>query len=239
LLKVSQPRFDTVAPINILTPDARIQAPGGTEPSLSAPVYFKHTNVWPPQAQFDTALRGRYYVSWYWNSTRARDNRTQFPATGGGRNRNNSSELQFIQDDMLVPAEMDLLMAEAEYRTGNLQAAADLINKSREANGELPAVTTAGVPVANSCVPQRWDGTCGDLWDALVYEKRIETYGTGIAYYDLRRWGCLLEGTFTQLPIPGQQLLIMNHPNYTYGGQPGQVGTAPKPNNCPLLHRPT
>lgn len=242
--KVSQPGFDTVAPIDIGTPDQRIQPPGGTDPGF-APVYFKHATsptgvlLWPNS--MDTAARGKYYVSNYWNSTRARDNRTQWPATGGGKNRNNSAELQFIQDDMMVPAEMRLLLAEANIRSSSpdLAAAAALINQSRTQNGELPEVTTAGVPQSAGCVPRRWDGSCGDLFDALVYEKRIETYGTAIAFFDARGWGCLLEGTPTQLPVPGQQLLLQNQPVYTYGGQPGQVGTATKPNNCPLMFKPT
>ena len=239
LLKASQPDFKTAAPFNILSADKRIQVPLDSTPSLSAPVFFKHTTQMPTNIQWDTAGRGSYYISFYWNSTRARDNRTQLPATGGGRNRRNNNDLDFVQDDMMVPAEMDFLMAEAEYRTGNLQAAAILINKTRRDNGELPDVTVDGVPDENSCVPKRYDGTCGDLWDALMYEKRIETYATGISFYDLRRWGCLLEGTWTQLPVPGQQLLLMNSPRYTFGGEPGQPGSASKPVNCPIMHRPS
>jgi hypothetical protein len=74
--------------------------------------------------------------------------------------------------------------------------------------------------------------------DALMYEKRIETYGTAISFFDLRGWGCLLEGTPTELPPPGRQLDLLGKPNYTYGGKPGTAGSAPKPTNCPLLHRP-
>jgi len=127
---------------------------------------------------------------------------------------------------------------EAEIRLGNPAAAAALINKTRVGNGELPPVTAAGVPPGPGCVPKRYDGACGSLFDALMYEKRIETYGTAIAYFDLRGWGCLLEGTPTQLPPPGRQLDLLGKVNYTYGGSPGAVGSAPKPTNCPLLHRP-
>ena len=93
--------------------------------------------------------------------------------------------------------------------------------------------STPGFP----CVPRRYDGSCGSLMDALMYEKRLETYGQAISYFDLRGWGCLLEGTPVQLPPPGRQLDLLGVPNYTFGGV-GQPGGAPKPTNCPLLHRP-
>lgn len=140
---------------------------------------------------------------------------------------------------MLVP-EMDLLLAEAEIHLGNLPAAVALINKTRVSNGGLPPVTAAGVPASTptaGCVPRRGtDGGCGTLMEALMYEKRIETFGTAISYFDLRGWGCLMEGTPIQIP-PGRQLDLLGKANYTYGGV-GQQGGAPKPTTCPLLHRP-
>jgi hypothetical protein len=202
------------------------------------PAFFKYTTVFPPNTIMDTAVRGKYYVSYYWNSTRARDNYTQYPNTGGGRNNDNDAGLNGLKDDMMLPVEMDLLLAEAHLRSTppDLDAAVTIINQTRVEFGELPAVTTAGVPQASNCVPKRWDGTCGDLWDAFIYEKRLETYGTAIAFFDARGWGCLLEGTPIQLPIPSTQLDIMRKPDYTFGGT--GAGAAPKPTNCPILFRP-
>ncbi len=236
LQSVSGARFDTVAPITVQTPDQRIQEVGGSSPNFK-PAYFKVTDMYPAQTSMDTALRGKYYVSFYWNSTRAQDNRTQFPLDGGGRNENDAGDLRAIQDDMLLAVEMDLLLAEAHIRSTppDLAAAAVLINKSRTLNGELPAVTAAGVPAGTGCVPRRYDGACGDLFDALVYEKRLETYGTGIAFFDARGWGCLLEGTPLHLAPPGTQLDLMGKQIYSYGGN--NKGAA-KPTNCPLLFRP-
>ncbi len=236
LRKVSAARFDTVAPFIVKTPDKRIQEPGGTAPLLK-PVFFKFTDVVPP-ATIMPPERGPYYWSNYWSSSRALDNHQQLPLDGGGRARRNINDLGAIQDAMLLPAEMDLLLAEAEIRLGNAAAAVPLINKTRVGNGELPPVTVAGVPAGPGCVPKRYDGSCGNLFDALMYEKRIETYGTAISYFDLRGWGCLLEGTPTQLPPPGRQLDLLGKTTYSYGGQPGAPGSAPKPTNCPLLHRP-
>jgi hypothetical protein len=236
LQKVSAPRFDTVAPFIVRTPDKRIQAPTQTAP-LVKPVYFKFTDIVPPATIMPTE-RGPYYWSNYWSSSRALNNHSQLPLDGGGRARRNVNDLGLIQDAMLLPAEMDLLMAEAEIRLGNDAAAAALINKTRVANGELPPVTAAGVTPEPGCVPKRYDGSCGSLMDALMYEKRIETYGTAISYFDLRGWGCLLEGTPTELPPPGRQLDLLGKLQYTYGGHPGTPGSAPRPTNCPLLHRP-
>jgi hypothetical protein len=73
-----------------------------------------------------------------------------------------------------------------------------------------------------------------------MYEKRIETFGSHglIPWADGRGWGCLLPGTVTELPIPARQLDLMDEPNYTFGGNPGQRGSAPAPTNCPLLFNP-
>jgi hypothetical protein len=240
LEQASGPDFQSTQPFIVHTPDKRIQ-PSTSQTPLIKPTFFKYTDLNPPDTRFDTLNRGRYYVSHYWSSSRALNNHTQFPAQGGGRNRrgNNvgNSDLDEIQDAMVLLAEVQLLKAEAEFRLGHFQEAADLINLTRVENGELPPVTTAGTS-GPSCVPRLWNGECGDLWDALMYEKRIETYGTGISFFDLRGWGCLLEGTLTQLPPPGRQLDLQDRVIYTFGGNPGQVGSAPKPTDCPLLHRP-
>ena len=239
LSKVADTQFDTVAPVSVITPDQRIQEIGGILPNIK-PAYFKYYPDHAPVTQHETVIRGVYYQSHYWNSTRALNNGDQFPATGGGRNE--SDDLRLIQDHMLLGVEMDLLLAEAHIRgtPQNLPAAVELINKSRVINGELPDVTVNGVPVAADCVPKRYDGMCGTLWDALVYEKRLETYGTGIAFFDLRGWGCLIQGTAMQFAPPASQLDVMGKVIYTYGGTRGlgPLDGAPKPTpeNCPLLY---
>ena len=229
---VSTPDFRTVYPFEVRTPDKRIQPSTATTP-LSKPVYFKWTDSVPLPAVMPPE-RGTYYWSNYWSSSRALNNHEQFPSSGGGRTRR--ADLAIIHDAMMLPVEMDLLRAEAEIRLGRPGNAALLINRSRVSNGDLPPVGAEGVLDANSCVPQRWDGSCGTLMDALMYEKRIETYGTAISFFDLRGWGCLLEGTPLHFPPPGRQLDLLNKPIYSYGGS-GPF-SAPKPTNCPLLHKP-
>ncbi len=242
--KVAGARFDTVESISISTYDARIQAVGGTLPSV-LPVYFKYTDVVPPESEWLSGLRGPYYHSHYWSSSRARNSHTQFANTFGGANEPDDFDL--VQDEMMLAAEMDLLLAEANIRLGgaaNLTAAADLINRTR-VNGDLPAVTAAGVPPSVPgfpCIPKVWDGSalgaCGTLMEALQYEKRLETWGTGIAFFDARGWGCLAQGTPMQLAPPANQLDLLGKLVYSFGGNDGVTKGADRPTNCRLLHKP-
>ncbi|MBV9774063.1 MAG: RagB/SusD family nutrient uptake outer membrane protein, partial [Gemmatimonadetes bacterium] len=114
----------------------------------------------------------------------------------------------------------DLIRAEAYLNQGNLDRAAELINRTRVKNGGLPAVTVAGVPNARSCVPKTQKGACGSLFDALRYEKRIETAGVegSTAYWDARGWGTLLVGTPVHFPVPWRDLELIGAPLYTFGG---------------------
>ncbi|MFW5947704.1 MAG: hypothetical protein ACOCUW_04360, partial [Gemmatimonadota bacterium] len=111
------------------------------------------------------------------------------------------------------------------------------INVTRTENGGLPPVTADGVPESAECVPQEvdldelegvTDAPCGDLWDALSYEKGIEVWrvSAGLAYFDDRRWGLLAPGTAIHLPVPGQELENLQMETYTFGGVGGD-GAAP------------
>ena len=137
--------------------------------------------------------------------------------------------------------EMQLLKAEALIRIGgaaNLTAAAAIINASRTANpcnaagcatgGNLPAVTSAGVPVTATCVPRKTTGACGDLMDALMWESAMENFGleATIAYVNARGWGTMLSGTAFHLPVPGRELQTFKMPYYTFGG-PNNPGSVP------------
>jgi hypothetical protein len=115
-------------------------------------------------------------------------------------------------------AEMNLLEAEGQMRKGNFAAAATLINKTRQANGGLPAITaldaTTLVPGGNACVPKVPVGpsfntvACGNMMEALKWEKRMETAYTGFIqwFMDGRGWGDLPEGTPTEWAPPYQDL---------------------------------
>lgn len=141
-------------------------------------------------------------------------------------------------------AEMDLLKAEGLIRLNRAAEAVPLINKYRVTNGQLPAVTVDGVPgTAPNCTPRKLSGACGSLWDALRYEKRIETIGLegGPAYYDARGWDFLVQYTPIHFPVPYTDLQLLELGVYSWGGAggaggaPGQgSGTAPAWEKCPV-----
>lgn len=132
-------------------------------------------------------------------------------------------------------AEMQLLKAEALIRLGSATAAIPIINASR-LNGGLPAVDINGPPNTPGCVPRQLDGDCGSLWDALRWEKRIETIGIegDIAFFDARGWQTLVVGTPLQFPVPGRELETMGQPGYTFGGANPFSAPPPQWHRCPV-----
>lgn len=125
-------------------------------------------------------------------------------------------------------AENDLLQAEGQYRKGNVAATTALIDKTRTRAG-LPALSgvvttlTGTVPGGNACVPRVpqppsfTTTACGSLFEALKWEKRVETSFTGYAQWwlDSRGWGDLVEGTALEWAVPWQELFARLGDTYT------------------------
>lgn len=114
--------------------------------------------------------------------------------------------------------EIDMLAAEAYLRLGQPALAEPLIDISRMRNG-LPSVVGVGagvVPGGVACVPKLPSGACGDLFEAMKYEKRMETAFTGYAQFfmDARGWGDLLPLTIIEWPVPYQEMQYRGHPFY-------------------------
>jgi hypothetical protein len=122
--------------------------------------------------------------------------------------------------------EMDLLRAEALFRTGDPDGAATIVNQTRTAAGLAP---TDGSGVNTDCVPRLPNGDCGDLFEMLKWEVRLETLYAGLNmapwYFHGRGWGDLAQGTFLHLPVPAQELQLLGLPAYTFG--PGHAAAAP------------
>ena len=118
----------------------------------------------------------------------------------------------------MTVTEMEFLKAEALIRLNRAAEALPYINASRAVGG-LPPATVNGVS-GGSCVPRKADGTCGDLWDVLQYEKRIMTYAVEatIPFSDARGWGKLQKGSMMHLPVPGRELQTLGLPGYSFGG---------------------
>jgi hypothetical protein len=202
--------------ITIATKDRRIHGSAGT---TTAGKYFGHhtASVWD-------AARGTYHRSRYY-----------FLRFGRGTSWEEGPQLA------MTVTEIDLIRAEALIRLNREAEAVPLINKTRVANGELPPVTIDGPPDEPSCVPRKvmpgpMQGLCGSLWDALRYEKRIEMAGVDptVAFADARGWQSLVQNTYIQYPVPGNELATLRRPLYTYGGGLAGSAPAPDPERCPV-----
>ena len=113
----------------------------------------------------------------------------------------------FASNDQMA---LGLLRAEAAYRMNNRAEAASLINVTRTAAG-LNATDAAGTNT--DCVPKLPDASCGDLFEMLKWEVRLETMYKGLHlapwYFHGRGWGDLAEGTFLQRPLPGREAELL------------------------------
>jgi hypothetical protein len=123
--------------------------------------------------------------------------------------------------------ENDMLAAEGYLKTGNIAAAAALIDKTRIRAG-LPSVAgitslTQQVPGGASCVPRVPQApsftttACGTIMEAMKWEKRVETSFTSYAqwFIDSRGWGDLTQGTALEWPVPYQELFARLRASYT------------------------
>ncbi len=118
-------------------------------------------------------------------------------------------------------SEMNMLKAEGLFRQGDKAGAAALVNISRVGIGGLSATDANGTNT--SCVPKLPDGTCGNLWEMIKWEKRVEGAFQGLViapwFFDGRGWGDLYKGTPLQFPAPCKELQVLQLlPCYTFGG---------------------
>jgi SusD family len=134
-----------------------------------------------------------------------------------------------------LKAEVDLLAAEAYLRLNDIPKAIAKINPSRTRAG-LPALTGTSindiVPGGASCVPRvpaapNFTSTaCGDLFEAMKWEKRMElAYNRmGAWFFDARGWGDLVKDTPIHYPVPVPELDARLKGYYNLGG--GGIGSA-------------
>jgi hypothetical protein len=135
-------------------------------------------------------------------------------------------------------AELDMLQAEGLIRTNRFAEAAALINVTRTKNG-LPAITdfsaTAAVPGGANCVPRvpqlpnAQTTACGNMMEAMKWEKRMETAYTSFApwYLDGRGWGDLAENTPVFWAVPYQDLQARGYAISAIYGAGAGPGNAP------------
>ncbi|HXT16029.1 MAG TPA: hypothetical protein VN706_10405 [Gemmatimonadaceae bacterium] len=129
----------------------------------------------------------------------------------------------------LMKAEIDLLAAEGYIRKGDIASAAAKIDLTRVPNGleKLSGVVTSAtqaVPGGSHCVPEvpSPDGTvsCGNIMEAMKYEKRIETAFSSFGrwWQDSRGWGDLITNTAYEYPVPYQEMQARQSRFYSLGG---------------------
>jgi len=135
-------------------------------------------------------------------------------------------------------AELDMLQAEGLIRTSRFAEAAALINVTRTKNG-LPAITdfsaSAPVPGGANCVPRvpqppnATTTACGNMMEAMKWEKRLETAFTSFApwYLDGRGWGDLAENTPVFWAVPYQDLQARGYAISAIYGAGNGPGNAP------------
>ncbi len=195
--------------ILIVTPDKRFpQGSTVAAQRLSQGSYFRVK--WASEAGNTWARpdRGKWRWSWY-NHTRGDD----YAMDG-----------VFEQAEMWV-TELRLIKAEALFRKGDKAGAAAIINETRVAAGLNP---TDANGTNTSCVPKLPNGQCGDLFEMLKWEYRMESTFKGPLgngwYFNGRGWGDLWIGTPLQLPIPcaeAQVLQLLPCVN-NFGGSGGE-----------------
>ncbi|MFH1763866.1 MAG: RagB/SusD family nutrient uptake outer membrane protein [Gemmatimonadota bacterium] len=206
------PRFADGRPVLIVTPDLRFPQGTTVEEQRSSPgLYFRITSSSEVGNTWQKPERGAWRWSWY--------------KAGYTRGLDYAWQGAWEQPEITL-AEMRLLKAEGLYRNGDRAGAADIINESRVRSG-LNATDASGTNT--SCVPKLPDGNCGDLWEMLKWEKRMETVWTGVAganwFFDGRGWGDLWKETPLQFPIPCRELHILQLlPCNTFGGPAGDSG---------------
>ncbi|HEX7937667.1 MAG TPA: hypothetical protein VF483_01675, partial [Gemmatimonadaceae bacterium] len=116
-------------------------------------------------------------------------------------------------------AENNMIQAEGLFRLGgaaNINAAATLVNATRTVNGLAPMLLDGtGLTPAADCIPRVPNGSgtsatlsCGTLFEAIKYEKRVETAYTHFAawFFDSRGWGDLAKDTPLYWATPYQDL---------------------------------
>ncbi|HSG47281.1 MAG TPA: hypothetical protein VLA43_05610, partial [Longimicrobiales bacterium] len=207
--------------ILIVTPDTRF--PQGTtvaEQRADQGSYFRVNVPAETGGTWARPDRGTWRWSWYKHS-RGGEYWGLWPSGFTG------DEEVFDQAEIRME-EMNLLKAEGLYYQGDLAGAAALVNETRTAAG-LNATDAAGTNT--SCVPKLPNGSCGDLWEMLKWEKRLENTFRGPLgvgwYFDARGWGDLWKDTFLHLPIPCAEAQVLQLLPCESAGGPGGTDGAP------------
>ena len=104
--------------------------------------------------------------------------------------------------------ETSMMLAEAKLKTGDKAGAIAILNRAngpRKVRGGLPDIAAGATET--------------EVWEAIMYEKEIECYNTGMGlqYFDMRRNDMLQYGTINHFPMPKTEIELTGIPFYTIG----------------------
>ena len=219
------------APFLLETPDKRWPKGDTRDKQVTASVNPPRNNLSAPGVPYVAALApDETAAPWGWSYY-------QFQRNEALRFNSPSSSGDWPE---MMKAENDLLAAEGYIRLGDFVKAAAKIDITRVARGGLPSVAgiddlSDPVPGGAGCVPRvpappAFTSTvCGNIMEAMKYEKRMETAYTSFGrwWIDGRGWGDLIEGTAEQYPVPFQEMNARQKTSYPLGGNGGS-SAAPK-----------
>jgi hypothetical protein len=203
--------FGSRAPFRIQTPDTRFPS-GDTDAAQRTNSPDAGADL--PSTYFAMRTSTVYPGEPYGNS--------QYVVARFRRYRANGGDASWV---WMSATEISMLRAEALLRSGSQHdagTAVTLVNASRTAHGLAPfpagADSATQAPAqagggATSCVPRTPTAAsttlqCGTLFEAMKWEKRMETVQTGYVqwFIDSRGWGDLPEGTTLMWPVPYQEM---------------------------------
>jgi hypothetical protein len=201
------------------TPDQRFPS-GATRPAQNVASGGSTRNGPPPGTilYFRNRPAGEDITSYAWGTWQYDNHRFWLIRAAGGNG-------TFV---LMSRTESDMLAAEGHLRAGNIALAIPLIDRYRTRAG-LPALAgvvstlTDPVPGAGACVPRVPVAAanppatvCGTIFEAMKWEKRMETSFTGHSqwYVDARGWGDLYAGTPLEWPVPYQELFARHRKTY-------------------------
>ena len=155
----------------------------------------------------------------------------------------NTSRIGSNGPAMLSKNQVDMLQAEARIRLGDIPGAIALIDPYRTRAG-LPTLASGGITALgqavpggpNACVPRIPKGpaftsaACGDIWEAMKWEFRMENMYVGYSawFFPMRGWGDLPEGTPLHWPVPWQEMDTRREAFYNLGGVGGTAAAVGK-----------
>jgi hypothetical protein len=209
--------------IVIVTPDTRFPRGSTIAEQRDNPGYFSDADAAKRGTLGNWAFAAPSDIGGVWAHPERGQWRWSYYRNESAHNTYSSSEAEDVPE---IPIqEMMLLKAEGLYYKGDMAGAAAIINETRTQYG-LNATDAAGTNT--SCVPKLPDGSCGDLWEMLKWEKRMENQMTGLDlapwFFDSRGWGDLLKDTPLEFPAPCKELQVLQIlPCYSFGGSGGEM----------------